>query len=211
MHISTLNNTLRKKKLTGIILILLLFQGVVFSVIIFDQPIDVLLISFWSIWELRPLVYQQAYHSIILKPSTRSLFLHVPYLVLGFEEHGNSLRLISPKSGQLGPINHCSLEESWWKNELCLSTQDWLLSPCVNRFQNTWMNGRSYLPYDPKLSSVYVLAHSGVVIRCCPMADSQLILDLLFLYIRGGCFLTVLLFSLMLWEHVVLFCLLASA
>jgi len=52
------------------------------SVIIFDQPIDVLLISFWSIWELRPLVYQQAYHSIILKPSIWSHFLHVPYLVL---------------------------------------------------------------------------------------------------------------------------------
>ena len=26
-----------------------------------------------------------------------------------------------------------------------------------------------------KLSSVYVLAHSGFLIRCCPMADSQLI------------------------------------
>ena len=46
IHIYNLNNILRKKKLTGIILILLVFQGVVFSVIIFDQPIDVLSISF---------------------------------------------------------------------------------------------------------------------------------------------------------------------
>ena len=46
IHIYNLNNTLRKKKLTGIILILLVFQGVVFSVIIFYQPIDVLSISF---------------------------------------------------------------------------------------------------------------------------------------------------------------------
>ena len=45
-----------------------------------------------------------------------------------------------------------------------------------------------------KLSSVYVLAHSGFVSRCCPMADSQLILELLFLQRRGGCSLTVLLF-----------------
>ena len=40
--------------------------------------------------------------------------------------------------------------------------------------------------------------------RCCPMADSQLILELMFLHIRGGCSLTVLLFFLMLVEHVVL-------
>ena len=52
-----------------------------------------------------------------------------------------------------------------------------------------------------KLSSIYVLAHSGFAIGCCPMADSQLILDLLFLHIRGGCFLAVLLFFLMLVEH----------
>ena len=32
-----------------------------------------------------------------------------------------------------------------------------------------------------KLSSVCVFAHTGLVIRCCPMADSQLILALLFL------------------------------
>ena len=30
---------------------------------------SVLLISFWSIWELGALVYQQADHSIILEPS----------------------------------------------------------------------------------------------------------------------------------------------
>ena len=34
--------------------------------------------------------------------------------------------------------------------------------------------------------------------RCFPMADSQLILELTFLHIRGGCSLTVLLFFLML-------------
>jgi len=28
------------------------------------------------------------------------------------------MRLIGPKSGQLGPINHCLLEESQWENEL---------------------------------------------------------------------------------------------
>ena len=73
------------------------------------------------------------------------------------------------------------------------------------------MKGRSCLPDDPKLSSVYVLAHSGFVSRCCPMADSQLILELLFLQRRGGRSLTVLLFFLMLVGHVVLFCLLVSA
>ena len=44
-----------------------------------------------------------------------------------------------------------------------------------------------------KLSSVYVLTHSGFAIRCCPVADSQLILELFFLHIRGGCSPTVLL------------------
>ena len=34
--------------------------------------------------------------------------------------------------------------------------------------------------------------------RCYPMADSQLILELMFLHIRGGCSLAVLLFFLML-------------
>ena len=34
--------------------------------------------------------------------------------------------------------------------------------------------------------------------RCCPVADSQLILELMFLHIRGSCSLTVLLFFLML-------------
>ena len=38
-------------------------------------------------------------------------------------------------------------------------------------------------PMIRKLSSVYALAHSGFVIRCCPMADSHLILALLFLHI----------------------------
>jgi len=36
--------------------------------------------------------------------------------------------LIDPKSGQLGPISHCLVEESQWQNELFLSTQDWVLS-----------------------------------------------------------------------------------
>ena len=53
-------------------------------------------------------------------------------------------------------------------------------------------------PVIGKVSSVYVLEHSRLVIRCFPMADSQLILELLFLHIRGGCSLTVLLFFLML-------------
>ena len=34
--------------------------------------------------------------------------------------------------------------------------------------------------------------------RCCPMADSQLMVELTFLHIRGGCSLTVPLFFLML-------------
>ena len=38
------------------------------------------------------------------------------------------------------------------------------------------------------LLSVYVLAHSGFVIGCCPMADSELILELMFLHIRGWLF-----------------------
>ena len=49
-----------------------------------------------------------------------------------------------------------------------------------------------------KLSSVYVLAHPGFVIRSCPMADSQLTLALLSLHRRDGCSFTVLLFFLML-------------
>ena len=53
------------------------------------------------------------------------------------------------------------------------------------------MKGQSCLPYDPKFSSVYVLAHSGIVIRCCPMAESLFILEIEFLYIRGGCSLVV--------------------
>ena len=62
------------------------------------------------------------------------------------------------------------------------------------------MKGRSCLPNDPKLSPVYVLANSGFVLRRCPMAESQVILGLLFLHIRGGCSLTILLFSLMLFQ-----------
>ena len=49
-----------------------------------------------------------------------------------------------------------------------------------------------------KLSSVYVLAHSGFVIRCCPMAESLFILEIEFLHIRGGCSLVVVFFVLML-------------
>ena len=45
-----------------------------------------------------------------------------------------------------------------------------------------------------KLSSVYVLAHSGFVIRCCPMAESLFILEIEFLHIRGGCSLVVVFF-----------------
>ena len=41
-----------------------------------------------------------------------------------------------------------------------------------------------------KLSSDYVLAHSGFLMRCCPMAESLFILELEFLHIRGGCSLT---------------------
>ena len=49
-----------------------------------------------------------------------------------------------------------------------------------------------------KLSSVYVLAHSGFVIRCCPMAESLFILEIEFLHIRGGCSLVIVFFVLML-------------
>ena len=35
------------------------------------------------------------------------------------------MRLIGPKSDQLGPIDHCLLEESQKENELFLSTQGW--------------------------------------------------------------------------------------
>ena len=63
-----------------------------------------------------------------------------------------------------------------------------------------------------KLSSVYVLAHSGLLRRYCPVVDSQLTLELLLLHIRGGCSLTVLLFSLMLMRACCFIpCLLASA
>ena len=42
-----------------------------------------------------------------------------------------------------------------------------------------------------KLSSEYVLAHSGFLMKCCPMAESLVILELEFLHIRGGCSLIV--------------------
>ena len=38
-------------------------------------------------------------------------------------------------------------------------------------------------PMIRKILSVYVLAQSGFVIRLCPMTDSQVILELLFLHI----------------------------
>ena len=58
----------------------------------------------------------------------------------------------------------------------------------------------SYFRYTMirKLSSVYFLVQSGFVMRCCPIAKSQVIIGLLFLHIRGGCSLTILLFFLML-------------
>ena len=49
----------------------------------------------------------------------------------------DTIRLIGPKSGQLGPINHCLLEESQLENEFFLSTQDWILSLDAIRFRNT--------------------------------------------------------------------------
>ena len=51
------------------------------------------------------------------------------------------------------------------------------------------------MPDDPKIIVRICFGSFWVVIRCCPMADSQLILALLFLHRRGGCSLTVLFFS----------------
>ena len=48
-----------------------------------------------------------------------------------------------------------------------------------------------------KLSSEHVLAHSGFLMRCCPMAESLFILELEFLHIRGGCSLSIVFFVLM--------------
>ena len=48
------------------------------------------------------------------------------------------------------------------------------------------------------LSSVYVLANSGFVIRFCPKVEPQVTLELLFLQIRSGYSLTLFLFFLML-------------
>ena len=47
------------------------------------------------------------------------------------------MRLISPKYDQLGPINIVYLKSPNEKNKLFLSTQDWVLSLDVNKFQNT--------------------------------------------------------------------------
>ena len=46
------------------------------------------------------------------------------------------MRLIGPKSGQLGPTNHCLLKRVPMRKQTLLSTQDWVLSLDVNRFQN---------------------------------------------------------------------------
>ena len=53
-------------------------------------------------------------------------------------------------------------------------------------------------PMIRKLSPVYVLAYSGFLMRCCPMAESHSILGLEFLQIPGGCSLIVGLFFLIL-------------
>ena len=56
----------------------------------------------------------------------------------------------------------------------------------------------SCLPNDPKFVVCICFGAFWIAVRYCPMADSQLILDLLFLYIRCGCSLAGLLFFLML-------------
>ena len=57
------------------------------------------------------------------------------------------------------------------------------------------MKRRSCLLYDPKVVVLYM--HSGFAIRCCPIADSQLILELFFLHIQGDCSLNFLAYSLL--------------
>jgi len=82
------------------------------------------------------------------------------------------MHLMGPKSDQLGPINIFYLKSPSAKTNF-LSTQDWVLGLDVNRFQKH-LNEKAILSARPvirKLSSVYVLGHSGVSIRCCPMAD----------------------------------------
>ena len=76
-----------------------------FSVIISDQPIDMLLIFFLKLLRVAASRISTgiSFHNFIaecLKP-----FLHVPYLVLGFEDHGNSLFhiLSSPILAQIYP------------------------------------------------------------------------------------------------------------
>ena len=46
------------------------------------------------------------------------------------------MRLIGPKCDQLGPISIVYLK-SPIENKLFLSSQDWILSPDVKRFQKT--------------------------------------------------------------------------
>ena len=65
------------------------------------------------------------------------------------------MRLIGPKCDPLGPINHCLLEVSQWENKLVLSTQDWVLSLDVNRFQNTW--GQLDASYHSNRLWIYIL------------------------------------------------------
>ena len=44
------------------------------------------------------------------------------------------MHLIGPKCDQLGPINHCVLEEPQGENKLFLSTQDWVFSLDVKQW-----------------------------------------------------------------------------
>ena len=60
------------------------------------------------------------------------------------------MRLIGPKCDQLGPITIVYLKSPNAKTN-SLSTQDWVLSLDVNRFQKTKMKRRSCLPNDPKI------------------------------------------------------------
>ena len=55
-----------------------------------------------------------------------------------------------------------------------------------------------YVIFEMSNSSENVLAHSGFLMRCFPMAESLFILEFEFLHIRGGCFLIIVFFVLML-------------
>ena len=57
---------------------------------------------------------------------------------------------MAPKSGRLAQLP-LLLEDSKRKDEIFLFTQDWVLSLDINRFQDTYMKGRSSLPNDPKI------------------------------------------------------------